>query len=131
MKFSELPKDIQDRLLKEKANLCKRNINTPYEVSLYSKKGSYYFKARRVVESWSDDKGNYMPFGGGSFWTIRIGKVNLARVKQVMGYDYEFVDGETFSKAVIDGETCLIPSKVKTKKEVVNIVSKLSRFFEI
>lgn len=65
MKFSELAKEVQDRLIKEKKSLHSKNINTSYEVLVYNEAGSRFFNARRVQGSWQDNRGNHMPFGGG------------------------------------------------------------------
>ena len=55
----------------ERLNLHNRSINSAYEVLLYNQPGTRYFHARRHQNSWYDDKGNYMPFGGGSEWTLQ------------------------------------------------------------
>ena len=73
MKFCDLPIETQQRLNCERLNLHNRSINSAYEVLLYNQPGTRYFHARRHQNSWSDDKGNYMPFGGGSEWTLQYG----------------------------------------------------------
>ena len=62
--------------------------------------------------------GNYMPFGGGSEWTLQYGCIGFSRKKQVMGYDYELCRGKTYSKSA---NGTIIPAAVKTKKEVLSI----------
>lgn len=118
MKFSDLPIEIQQRLNCERLNLRNRSINSAYEVLLYNQLGTRYFHARRHQNSWSDDKGNYMPFGGGSEWTLQYGCIGFSRKKQVMGYDYELCRGKTYSKSA---NGTIIPASVKTKKEVLSI----------
>ena len=81
MKFSELPIDTQQRLNDERSKLSNRSINNANEVLLYNQSGSRFFSARRHQSSWQDDKGNYMPFGGGSEWTVRYVSVSLVRNK--------------------------------------------------
>ena len=88
MKFCDLPIDTRQRLNCERLNLHNRSINSAYEVLLYNQLGTRYFHARRHQNSWYDDKGNYMPFGGGSEWTLQYGCIGFSRKKQVMGYDY-------------------------------------------
>ncbi len=83
------------------------------------------FSARRHQSSWQDDKGNYMPFGGGSEWTIRYGCIGFVRRKQVMGYDYELDYGRVYSKSA---NGTIIPSSVKTKKEVLSIAKSIGIF---
>ena len=88
------------------------------QVLLYNQPGTRYFHARRHQNSWYDDKGNYMPFGGGSEWTLQYGCIGFSRKKQVMGYDYVLCRGKTYSKSA---NGTIIPASVKTKKEVLSI----------
>lgn len=125
MKFSELPIDTQQRLNDERSKLSNRSINNANEVLLYNQSGSRFFSARRHQRPWQDDKGNYMPFGGGSEWTVRYGCVGFARKKQVIGYDYELVEGKLYSKS---SNGTVIPSSVKTKKEVLSIAKSIGIF---
>lgn len=125
MKFSELPIDTQQRLNDERSKLSNRSINNANEVLLYNQSGSRFFSARRHQSSWQDDKGNYMPFGGGSEWTVRYGCVGFARKKQVIGYDYELVEGKLYSKS---SNGTVIPTSVKTKKEVLSIAKSIGIF---
>jgi hypothetical protein len=125
MKFSDLPIEIQQRLNSERLNLRNSSINSAYEVLLYNKSGTRFFSARRHQSSWQDDKGNYMPFGGCSEWTVRYGCVGFARKKQVIGYDYELVEGKLYSKS---SNGTVIPSSVKTKKEVLSIAKSIGIF---
>lgn len=118
MKFSDLPIEIQQQLNCERLNLRNRSINSAYEVLLYNQLGTRYFHARRHQNSWYDDKGNYMSFGGGSEWTLQYGCIGFSRKKQVMGYDYELCRGKTYSKSA---NGTIIPTSVKTKKEVLSI----------
>lgn len=125
MKFSELPIDTQQRLNDERLKLSNRSINDAYEVLLYNQSGSRFFYARRHTRPWQDDKGNYMPFGGGSEWTVQYGCIGFARRKQVIGYDYELVKGKLYSKS---SNGTVIPSSVKTKKEVLSIAKSIGIF---
>ena len=118
MKFNELPIETQQRLKEERAKLSVKIINNAYEVLLYNQEGTRFLSARRHQSSWQDEKVNYMPFGGGSEWTIRYGCVGFARKKQVIGYDYELVCGNLYSKS---SNGTIIPNTVKTKKEVLTI----------
>lgn len=125
MKFSDLPIEIQQRLNCERLDLRNRSINSAYEVLLYNQPGTRYFHARRHQNSWYDDKGNYMPFGGGSEWTLQYGCIGFSRKKQVMGYDYELCRGKTYSKSA---NGTIIPASAKRKKDVLNIVKAIGIF---
>ena len=118
MKFCDLPIETQQRLNCERLNLRNRSINNAYEVLLYNQPGTRYFHARRHQNSWYDDKGNYMPFGGGSEWTLQYGCIGFSRKKQVMGYDYVLCRGKAYSKSA---NGTIITASVKTKKEVLSI----------
>lgn len=119
------PTDTQQRLNDERSKLSNRTINNAYEVLLYNKSGTRFFSARRHQSSWQDDKGNYMSFGGGSEWTIRYGCIGFVRRKQVMGYDYELDYGRVYSKSA---NGTVIPSSVKTKKEVYDVAKAIGIF---
>ena len=125
MKFSDLSIETKQRLNCERLNLRNRSINSAYEVLFYNQSGTRYFYARRHQDSWYDEKGNYMPFGGGSEWTVRYGCIGFARKKQVIGYDYELVEGKTYSKS---SNGTVVPSSVKTKKEVLDIAKAIGLF---
>ena len=125
MKFNKLPIETQQRLKEERAKLSVKIINNAYEVLLYNQEGTRFLSARRHQSSWQDEKGNYMPFGGGSEWTIRYGCVGFARKKQVIGYDYELVCGNLYSKS---SNGTIIPNTVKTKKEVLTIAKAIGIF---
>ncbi len=126
MKFNDLPIEVQQRLNLERLNLCNVSINNAYEVLLYNQQGTRYFYARRHQNSWYDEKGNYMPFGGGSEWIIRYGYICFSRKKQVIGYDYELVKStKTYAKSA---NGTVIPHFVKIKKEVLNIAKMIGIF---
>lgn len=125
MKFSELPIEAQQKLNSERIDLHNHSINSAYEVLLYDKSGRRFFHARRRQYTWNDDKGNYMPFGGGSEWMIKYGCIGFSRIKQVMGYDYELVRGKVYSKSA---NGTIIPASVSTKKEVLSIAKAIGIF---
>lgn len=125
MKFIELPIDTQQRLNDERSKLSNRTINNAYEVLLYNQSGTRFFSARRHQRTWQDDKGNYMPFGGGSEWTVRYGCIGFARKKQVIGYDYELAEGKLYFKS---SNGTVIPTSVRTKKEVLSIAKAIGIF---
>lgn len=129
MKFSELPIDVQERLSKEMTELSKKNTNTAYRILLYNADGTRYFEADRICMPWQDDKGNYMPFGGGTYWKLRYGKVSFRRkIDTFIGYDeYVLSNGKTFGKSA---NGTIIPATLKTKKEVM-AVAKAIGIFEI
>ena len=87
MIFKDLPSETKQRLLREQTQLHKKNVNTPYRVHIYNFLGTRYFYARRVCESWADDKGNSMPFGGGTHWVIAYGAVGFSRLSTYKHHD--------------------------------------------
>ena len=125
MKFDELPTATQQRLNRERLELYKHSVNSAYEVLLYNQAGTRYFHARRCQHSWSDDKGNYMPFGGGSEWIVKYGCVGFSRERQVIGYDYELRCGKCYSKSA---NGTVIPTSIKTKQEVISIAKNIGIF---
>lgn len=126
MKISELPAEIQERLAKDRQALAKKKVNTPYEVELYNADGTRYFRARRVQHAWGDDKGNAMPFGGGSHWSVAYGAVQSSIYRSPIGtVEYELGLGMTFRRS--DNGT-VIPKAVATKKEVLDIAKAIEIF---
>lgn len=126
MTIQELPKEIQEELAQQRAQLSGKTVNTAYDVQLYNESGTRYFRAHRVSESWSDDKGNYMPFGGGSHWRIWYGCVQFHSYKNPLGgKEYEICDGKTYGKSANGTE---IPNRVATKKEVISLIKAIGIF---
>lgn len=126
MKFSELPAEVQAQLNKQREELKRKRINDPYNILLYNEEGTRYFYARRICESWNNDKGAYMPFGGGSHWNIWYGKVQFERFRNPVGeIDYRLCDGKTYGKSV---NGTVIPVSVDTKKEVISIIKAIGIF---
>lgn len=127
MKYSELPQEAREQLESNKASFIESNTcNNSYRVQLISENGTRYFVATRHQSSWNDNKGNYLPFGGGSTWTITYGAIQFQRVKNpVGGYDYEWCLGKMFGKSANGTE---IPKELKTKKEVIELVNKIGIF---
>ena len=118
MKFSELPIETQKQLLKERDELSNKSVNTPYRIHVYSFDGKRYLTAVRRQRSWSDNRGNYMPFGGGSYWDVTYGEVNFRRFRNPVGeWDYELVDGNVIRKFIQD-----------TKKEVISAIKSFGIF---
>ena len=125
MKLDDLGSKIKNELLEQRKELCSKwKQNSAYDICFTNTDGTRYFKAMRVVLSWNDDKGHYMPFGGGTYWKIRYGKIKWATVKNpVGGKDYVWVQSrETFSKSA---NGTVIPIKLKTKKEVLEIAKQI------
>ena len=57
MLLSELSADIQQKLRKERAELCSRwKVNTPYQICFTDAEGTRYFTAVRKQSPWNDDK---------------------------------------------------------------------------
>lgn len=118
MKYSELKEEYQQDLIQQISKLVSIVINSPYVVSVYTKTRHFY--ARRITKSWNG-KGNYMPFGGGSYWKVTYCNLGFARrLDPFGGHYYEIVDGKQFTRK---GDV-IIENK-GTKKEVVKLAKQL------
>ena len=128
MTLAELPQKIQDELNAERKQLyITMAKNDPYNITLVNEAGTRYFTARRKCESWNDDKGNYMPFGGGSHWSIAYGEVRWDRRRNPVGeYDYFWVlSNKRYGRSKNGTE---IPGRVATKKEAIAIAQAIGIF---
>lgn len=126
MKLSELPTEVQQQLSQQRGELHRKRINTAYRVELYNADGTRYFQAIRRCKSWSDDKGNYMPFGGCTYWDIRYGAVQWAIRKDPLGGKaYELCNGKQYGKSANGTE---IPKSLSTKNEVLALVNRIGIF---
>ena len=125
MRFSELPQQVQDSLTSEQNLLHLKQVNTAYEVLVYNKTGTRFFNARRVQSSWHGN-GAYMPFGGGSKWTIRYGEMGFRTCRNPFGgIDAELRMGKTFGKSE---NGTVIPNSVGTKREVLALIAEIGIF---
>ena len=125
MRFSELPKHVQDTLAEAKCRLHLKKVNTAYEVLVYNEAGTRFFNAKRVQGSWQGN-GAYMPFGGGSKWTIRYGEMGFRSCRNPFGeIDAEMCMGRIFGKS---SNGTLIPKSVATKKEVLALIAQIAIF---
>ena len=126
MKLNELSAEWQESLAKDRLELTKKNTDTPYLVVRYNAEGTRYFRARRCCRSWQDDKGNYMPFGGGTYWTVTYGAVQFRKTRNPMGQpEYELCDGKHYDRS---SNGTVIPARVGTKKEVLRILNDIGIF---
>ena len=126
MNLSELPIEVQNQLAKERLALANTVVNNQYTVKFYNSDGTRYFYARRSQEPWWDNKGNYMPFGGGSHWNIVYGAVQFRCYKSCMGTrEYELCDGKRYTKSA---NGTVVPGCVATKKEVIAIAKQIGIF---
>ena len=126
MRFSELPQQVQDSLTTELSLLHLKQVNTAYEVLVYNKPGTRFFHARRIQSSWQDNNGNYMPYGGGSKWTIKYGEIGFRTCRNPFGeIDAELRMGKTFGKSK---NGTVIPKSVGTKKEVLALIAQIGIF---
>ena len=76
MNLYELPVNIVESLLRKRDSLYSDwYVNNAYEVCFTNEDGTRYFYAKRNCIAYGDDKGNYMPFGGGSEWRISYGVI--------------------------------------------------------
>ena len=122
MKFNELPIEVQTQLRKDKEQYVSKRINDSYTVHLYSTDGTRYLYAHRHVLP-----SLYMPFGGGSYWKITYGVVQFeGYINPVGGRDYRWCDGsKKFGKST---NGTIIPSRVETKAEVLEIAKAIGIF---
>lgn len=126
MKISELPAEVQERLARKRQALARKKVDTPYEIELYNADGTRYFRARRVQHAWGDDKGNAMPFGGGSHWSVAYGAVQASIYRSPIGtVEYELGLGMTFRRSANGTD---IPKTVATKKEALDIAKAIAIF---
>lgn len=126
MKFNELPVAVQERLNRERLTLKDKNYSGAYDIRLYNDAGTRYFSARRKQYSWNNDKGAYMPFGGGSRWYISYGCVQFERFRNPVGeIDYRLCDGKTYGKSA---NGTVIPRELGTKKEVLAVIKSIGIF---
>ena len=125
MKFSELPPEIQEKLNKE-ILARRRHVNNSYTIYIHNESGTRYFSAHRRQFPWSDNKGNYLPFGGGSRWEIRYGVVQWHRTRDPFGgVDYEWFDGKMYRTSA-NGTP--IPSTLPTKKDAIELIKRIGIF---
>lgn len=124
----ELPQEYQNQIKKMRSEL--RSSQGPFAVTLYSKKGYIVLIARRCQNAWEDHRtGNRLNFGGGSYWTISVRKVQWSVKKDLMGkgFSLELTNGKRFG--LFDDGT-RIPETVKTKAEVIEVAKKCKAFDE-
>ena len=126
--LSELPVEIQDKLKAERVSLYKTwKRNDAYHICFTNLEGTRYFLAtRKSVPSYVSDR----PFGGGSYWVVRYGKILWSSKPSPVGtilYEYFWKKGQCFGKAQ---NGTIIPNHVATKKEVLEI-AKAVGIFEI
>lgn len=120
-----MPQQVQDSLTSEKSLLHLKQVNTAYEVLVYNKTGTRFFHARRVQSSWQGN-GAYMPFGGGSKWSIRYGEMGFRSHRNPFGgIDAEMCMGRAFGKS---SNGSMIPQSVATKREVLELLAKIGIF---
>ena len=125
MHYTELPIEVQKTLAEAKSRLHLKQVNTAYEVLMYNKAGTRYFNARRVQGSWQGN-GVYMPFGGGSKWTIKYGEIGFKTHRNPFGgIDAELGMGRKFNKSA---NGTVIPQFVASKREVLALLTAIGIF---
>ena len=126
MTFLELPIEIQQQLNEQRINLHKKVINTSYEIHIYNTNGTRYFSARRVQSAWYNNKGGYMPFGGGSKWIVKYGCVQFRKYRNPLGIiEFELCDGKVFTKAA---NGTIISNYIDKKSDVIDLIKKIGIF---
>lgn len=124
MTLKDLPQEIQDQLLADRAKLHEtKKVNNAWHVAFVNKEGTRYFEAWR--------KNDFQRWSGGctsGWWRVRYGKVLWDRHIWPTGggYDYFWVfSGKWFTKSQNGTE---IPTDVHTKKEVLELAKKIGIF---
>ena len=126
MNINELPIEAQQWIERRRVAIANKVINTPYEIELCNATGTRYFLAMRRQAAWWDDKGHYLPFGGGSQWDIRYGVINWRRCKNPLGeWEYDINYGKCYAKSQ---NGTVIPTTLKTKKEVIELAKAIGIF---
>lgn len=129
MTLQDLPQEIQNKLRSSRLELHNTwKCNDAYHVCFTDATGTRYFAADRVCMAWNNNHGAYMPFGGGTYWKIRYGKILWDRRKDALGYDYEYFwvrSGKIFNKSANGTD---VPKTVGTKKEVMEIAKAIGIF---
>ena len=125
MNITELPIEMQQQLAADR--LALKTINNPYFVRVHNPQGTRFLEARRVCRCWQNERGAYMPFGGGSYWTIRYGVVAWKKVKDILGggYSVELADGKLYGAAANGTK---IPRDVHTKADVLKLIQAIGIF---
>jgi len=129
MNLIDLPQEIQEQLREDRKQLhTTMAVNDPYNIIMVNREGTRYFEARRICQSWSDNKGNYMPFGGGTYWSIAYGAILWDRRRNPVGeFDYEWVRSRSKAFGKSQNGT-IIPKRVDTKKEALAIAKQIGIF---
>lgn len=125
MKFSELEISEQKYIQEEWERLCKReSINTPYEIFIQKPSG-IFFRAVRVSRA----LGRYVGSLPG-YWSIRLGSCKRWGFKKdpFGGYYPDQYDKFYGNYQLETGEVVKIPSKLHTKKEVIELLKELKEF---
>lgn len=124
MKFSELPLEVQAKLKKEQKELHNHCKNDAYYILFYNEEGTRYVECHRTSIPYTD--GYYMPFGGGSYWNIKYGKMAFCKQKHPIGngFDWVLCMGGNFTS--VNGYE--IPKQVKTKKEALEVIKRIGKF---
>lgn len=129
MTFSELPQETQDRLNKELQQIRDKRCDCigTRSITLWNANKTRCLQAFRIIHvanayvngTW---RGTY------SYWEINYFKPQdvATKVRQVMGYDYEWREHRTFYSASANGT--VIPNNVKTKKEVLALAKSIGIF---
>lgn len=113
MKFSELPIDVQERL-NENSSTCQTEHQYRISYLLIQYGRNTLFFSTTGLKPWNDDKGHYMPFGGGTSWVIRYGCVQFKLVRNPMGQiDYELCNGKVYGKSA---NGTIIPNSLPNKR---------------
>ena len=67
-----------------------------------------------------------MPFGGGSYWCVRYGRVQFRKRRNPIGeIDFELCDGEAFGKAA---NGTIIPERIDKKSDVIKLIQEIGIF---
>lgn len=128
MKLSELPQEIQQRLIDERATLHEKwNVNTSYDYCVVNTDGTRFFRAHRRNDFGSFNANKWSTCG---WWEISYGAIRWKRhhiyaCGTYWGEEYRWEEAETFGKAV---NGTVIPKQVHTKKEVIALAKEIGIF---
>lgn len=124
MLLSQLPQEIQDKLIAERKELHAQGCNTAYHVRFVNKEGTRFFEAYRF-----NDFDGHKSTGG--YWKIDYGKIVWMKRVHHIGWGfpddvkYSWVNGQLFGKSANGTE---IPKTVGSKKEVMAIAKAIGIF---
>lgn len=128
MLLSDLPNDVQEQLTSERLRLhVEWKRNDAYHILFTNIDGTRYFEANRISES-SCFRGYYMPFGGGSYWEIKYGKIKWSSTYDNLSCSTKYYwkcTRQVFRKST---NGTVIPQILRKKKDVLEVAKSIGIF---